>query len=92
MLRFNPPDGDAILPAEGGTKVTDRGAHEMSRHLLNDAFHQCYHKGMDALLPPEGAIAAVLYSAEHGNLLITDTPGVAVAYNFTDRQRVYERK
>jgi hypothetical protein len=72
MLRFNPVDQAKILPLDRGTRVTDRGIAEMSRQLLNYVFRHCWHGGMEALIPPEGILAAVLYSKEHGDLLISN--------------------
>jgi hypothetical protein len=39
-----------------------------------------------------GAFAAVLYSKEHGDLLISDAGKEIVAFNFTERKALYERK
>jgi hypothetical protein len=38
------------------------------------------------------AFAAVLYSKEHGDLLISDAGKEIVAFNFTERKALYERK
>ena len=92
MLRFNPKDQAAIVSLDKGKKVTDRGTYEMSRHLLNDVFRHCWHQGMNALIPGERSIAAVLYSKEHGDLLISADEREAVAYSFTDRKMLYEKK
>jgi hypothetical protein len=40
----------------------------------------------------QGAFAAVLYSKEHGDLLISDAGKEIVAFNFTSRKTLYERK
>ena len=82
MLRFNPVDRLKILPLDRGTRVTDRGIAEMSRQLLNVAFRHCWHNGMEALIPPEGILSAVLYSKEHGDLLISGIgKEVAIMYS-----------
>ena len=44
------------------------------------------------LIPSKGAFAAVLYSKEHGDLLISDAGKEIVAFNFTERKGLYERK
>ena len=92
MLRFNPDDQAAIIPLDKGTKVTDRGAAEMSRHILSAVFKHCWHSGNQALIPPTGSIAAVLYSKEHGDLLISSDKKTAMVYNFTNRTTLYQKK
>ncbi len=92
MLRFNPADQAAIISFEKGKKVRDVGATEMSRQMLMTALRHCYHRGAEVLIPPKGAFAAVLYSKEHGDLLISDAGKEIVAFNFTSRKTIYERK
>ena len=46
----------------------------------------------EVLIPTKGAFAAVLYSQEHGDLLISDDERTAVAYSFSDRKPLYEKK
>jgi hypothetical protein len=92
MLRFNPADQAAIISLDKGKKVRDVGATEMSRHLLTTALRHCYHRGGDVLIPSKGTFAAVLYSKEHGDLLISDAGKEIVAFNFTSRKTLYERK
>jgi hypothetical protein len=92
MLRYNPEDQALIVPLEKGTKVIDQGAAEMSRHLLNVVFKHCWHSGTQALIPPKGSISAVLYSKDHGDLLISDDKQTAVVFNFTDRKTLYQKQ
>jgi hypothetical protein len=100
MLRFNPEEQAAIIPLEKGRKVTDRGAAEMSRHLLQVVIRHCWQSNsmvdgvreQRVLIPTKGAFAAVLYSKEHGDLLISGDERTASVFNFTDRKRLYERK
>lgn len=92
MLRFNPDDEGSLIALDKGKKVTDQGAYEMSRHLMSRVFGHCWHKGNDALLPPPAALAVVLYSKEHGDLLISDDGKQVVAHNFTKNQTLYEGK
>ncbi|MFI5457354.1 MAG: hypothetical protein ACHRXM_18065 [Isosphaerales bacterium] len=92
MLRFNPEDQALIVPLDKGTKVIDRGAAEMSRHLLSVVFGHCWHSGKQALIPTKDSISAVLYSKDHGDLLISADKQTAIVYNFTDRKTLYQRK
>jgi len=92
MLRFNPEDQASIVPLDKGTKVIDRGAAEMSRHLLSAVFGHCWHRGKQALIPTKGSISAVLYSRDHGDLLISTDKQTAIVHNFTERKTLYERK
>ncbi len=98
MLRFNPDDQAAILPLEKGKKVSDQGISEMSRHLLQVVIKHCYQSTKDGgrrqeiLIPPKGAIAVVLYSKEHGDLLISSDERSGIAFCFTDRKTLYEKK
>jgi RNA polymerase sigma factor (sigma-70 family) len=92
MLRFNPQDQAAIVPIDAGKKTKDRGAYDMSRLLMNPVFGHCWHSGQEALLPTRGALATVLYSKEHGDLLISLTGSEAVVHNFTTRKTLYEKK
>jgi len=98
MLRFNPEEQAAIFPLARGKKVSDRGAAEMSRHLLQVVIRHCYQSSKDGgrrqevLIPPKGAFAAVLYSQDHGDLLISGDGRTATAFSFTDRKILYEKK
>jgi len=92
MLRFNPEDQASIIPFDKGKMVTDRGDAEMSRHLLNVVFGHCWHSGKQALIPTKGSISAVLYSKDHGDLLISDDKQTAIVFNFTERKTLYQKK
>ncbi len=92
MLRFNPEDQALIVPLDKGRKVIDQGAAEMSRHLVSVVFKHCWHRGVQALIPPKGSISAVLYSKDHGDLLISDDKQTAVVFSFTDKKILYEKK
>jgi hypothetical protein len=98
MLRFNPADQAGIISLEKGKKVRDLGATEMTQHMLRTVLRHCYQstkeggRRIEVLIPPKGAFAAVLYSKEHGDLLISDDGKGAVAFNFTSRKTIYERK
>jgi RNA polymerase sigma factor (sigma-70 family) len=92
VLRFNPADLPSIISFEKGKKVRDLGAAEMSQHMLAAVLGHCYHRGKDLLIPAKGAIAAVLYSKDHGDLLISEAGKEIVAVNFTNRKTLYQRK
>jgi hypothetical protein len=98
MLRMSPEEQAAIIPLDKGTKVSDRGAVEMGRHMLQVVIRHCWQSTKDGgrrqevLIPPKGAFAAVLYSKEHGDLLISYDEHTATAYSFTDRKVLYEKK
>jgi hypothetical protein len=98
MLRFNPDDLPSIISFDKGKKVRDVGATEMSRHMLATVLRHCYQstkeggRRIEVLIPSKGAFAAVLYSKEHGDLLISDAGKEIVAFNFTERKALYERK
>jgi hypothetical protein len=91
MLRFNPADQSRLAPLETGTKVTDHGIAEMSRHLMKTIFGHCWHSGNDALIPPKGSITAVLYTREHGDLLISVDQKTEVVFSFTARKTLHEK-
>jgi hypothetical protein len=65
---------------------------ELSRQLLQTALLHCYHRRMEVLIPAKGSLAAVIYSKEHRDLLISDAGKEVVAFNFTTRKKLYERK
>jgi len=92
MLRFNPKDADAILKLNTATKSVDKGASELAKALLAAIFRHCYHSGDQALLPPEQAIAADLFSRELGEVLFSASGQTNVVYNFTSRRMIYEKK
>jgi len=98
MLRFNPGEQAAILPLTKGKKVTDQGLTELSRHLLTVVIRHCYQSSkeggrrQEVLIPPKGALAVVLYSKDHGDLLISVDDKTATAFSFTDRKVLYEKK
>ncbi|HEY4232225.1 MAG TPA: hypothetical protein VGM76_02255 [Lacipirellulaceae bacterium] len=92
MLRFNTKDADSILKLDSGKKVVDKGASELAQLVVAGAFGHCYHRGKDALIPPEHAIAADLYSQELGNILISADDKIALVHNFTTRATLYEKK
>jgi hypothetical protein len=90
MLRFNPNKLDEILPLEKVPVTTDRAVQEMSNRLLKESFRRCWQSGSEALIPDEGSFAVVVYSREHGELLISISKKSAVVYNFSDRKKLYE--
>jgi RNA polymerase sigma factor (sigma-70 family) len=92
MLRFNPADQSAMFRLDDGKKVTDRGAFELSRNVIDAVFGHCWHSGKQALLPPSGNIAAVLYSKEHGDLLISDDGQKPIVHNFSTKKTLYQKK
>jgi RNA polymerase sigma factor (sigma-70 family) len=98
MLRFNPGEQAVIVPLEKGERVDDRGTWEMSRHLLQVVIRHCWQstkeggRRQEVLIPPKGAFAAALYSKEHGDLLISGDQRTSIAYSFTDRKALYEKK
>jgi len=49
-------------------------------------------KWKQALIPTKGSISAVLYSRDHGDLLISTDKQTAIVYNFTERKTLYQRK
>lgn len=98
MLRFSPEEQAAIIPLDKAERVSDRATWEMARHLLQVTIRHCWQSNrnggriQEVLIPPKGAIAADLYSKEHGDLLISFGAGSSVAYSFTDRKALYEKK
>jgi hypothetical protein len=100
MLRFNPEEQAAIIRLDKGKRVKDRGMAEMSRHLLQVVIRHCWQSStavpggrrQEVLIPTKGAFAAVLYSKEHGDLLISSGEQTAIAHSFTDRKPLYEKK
>jgi len=97
MLRFSPDERAAILPLDGGKRISDRGITEMARHMLQVVIQHCWQSTKDGgrrqevLIPPKGAFAAAVYSKEHGDLLISFDAKTTTVFNFTDRKTVYER-
>lgn len=91
MLRFNPFEWEELVTLDKATKITDSGAVELSRQLLRSMFGRCWHRGPDALIPPEGTLAADLFSKEHGELLISTDDAKATIYNFTAKQMISEK-
>jgi hypothetical protein len=91
MLRFNPKDQREILAFDKIPAITDRAVHEMSNHLLKEAFRHCWHSGMEALIPDEGSLSVVLYSKDHGDLLISSGSKDTIVYSFTDRKTLYKK-
>jgi hypothetical protein len=88
MLRFNPKVAHAI----SGKAIADKGAIELSKAVLGAVFRHCYHAGQEALIPPEGAIAANVFSQELGDVLFSSSADTDVAYSFSDRKMLYEKK
>ena len=89
---------EAILPLGKGKQVSDLGTTEMCRQLLQVAIRHCWQSSKDGgrrqevLIPSSGAFAAVLYSKQHGDLLLSCDEKTATAFSFTNRKRLYERK
>jgi hypothetical protein len=92
LLRFNPKDADAIIKFDAGKKVVDQGASALAKLVVAGTFGHCYHRGKDALIPPEQAIAADLYSQELGDILISADDKIAIVHNFTSGATLYEKK
>ncbi|HEX5470326.1 MAG TPA: permease prefix domain 1-containing protein [Lacipirellulaceae bacterium] len=91
MLRFNPKDADAIIKLSAGKATADKGTVALARAVLGAAFSHCWHSGSEALIPPERAISADLFSREIGDVLFSGDDNTAVVYNFTDRKSLYEK-
>jgi len=91
MLRFHPKDQAEILPIDKVPAVTDRAVHEMSKHLVKEVFRHCWHAGAEALIPDEGSLSAVLYSKEHGDLLISTGGKASIVHSFSDRKTLYKK-
>jgi len=92
MLRFNPEDAHKLLPIDEDAAFTDRAAHEMGRHLLDNVFKHCWHSGSQALIPDAGSFVADVYSTTQGDLLISTGPTGSVVHSFTDRKTLYRKK
>jgi hypothetical protein len=92
ILRFNPKDADAIIKFDDGKKTTDKGANELAQLLIAAGFRYCYHRGKDALIPPEHAIAAQLFSQDIGNVLISADEKTIVVFSITNHAMLYEKK
>lgn len=92
MLRFDPADQPRLLPLDKANVITDHASHEMSRHLLNNVFRHCWHRGMDALIPDAGSFIANVYSKTHGDLLISTGPKASVVHSFTTGKTLHPRK
>ena len=98
MLRVNPGEQAAIIPLAQGNKVSAQGLTEMGRHLLQVVIQHCYqsNKGggrrQEVLIPPKGALASVFYSKDFGDLLISFDERTKMAFSFTDRKTLYEKK
>jgi hypothetical protein len=92
MLRFNPKNADAIIKFSAVKATTDRGAAELAKVIVGRVFNHCYQADNDALIPPENAIAADVFSREMGNVLFSGSDKDGVVYNFTSRKMLYEKK
>jgi hypothetical protein len=92
ILRFNPKDSDTIIKLNDGKAIVDKGAGALSQALMATTFRHCYHNGDDALVPSENSIAVDLFSQELGDVLISVDDKKIVVYNFTYRQKLYEKK
>jgi hypothetical protein len=98
MLRFNPNVQPALIALDKGKTLRDLGATEMAQHMLRTVLRHCYQSSkeggrrIEVLIPPKGALAAVLYSKEHGDLLVSIHEKGAVAHNFTSNESIYEQK
>jgi hypothetical protein len=90
MFRFNPADQPSVVPLAQGKTVNDRGIGEMARHLMKSIFRHCWHRGDQALIPPKGTLSVVLYSKEHGDLLISDDGKERTVYSFTEKTALYQ--
>jgi hypothetical protein len=92
MLRFNPKKADAVIKLSAVKPVADRGAAELAKAVLAKVFSHCYFANGDALIPPEHAIAADVFSREMGNVLFSGSDTDGAVYNFTSRKMLYEKK
>ncbi len=101
MLRFSP---DAIPLGlnfdQDKVGVTDKGLAEMARFLLGVSVKRCYQRNyvkdgvrkQEVMIPPPDAFAAVLYTQEYGEILISFDFKVAAVHDFTGNNGLYEKK
>jgi hypothetical protein len=59
---------------------------------FDNVFRHCWHRGMDALIPDAGSLAANVYSTSQGDLLISTGPKSAVVHSFTDKATLYAKE
>jgi hypothetical protein len=89
MLRFNPKDGEKVLPLNKAKQTEDEGASALAKALLASSFRHCYHRGQEALLPNEGAIAADVISRELGDVLFSSDGKTSVVHNFSENKTLF---
>lgn len=92
VLRFSPREWESLVRLGDAPKITDVGAVELSRTLLKSVMGRCWHRGADALIPPDGTLAVSLYSQEHGDLFMSTDKTTATVFNMTKRQLLHEKK
>jgi hypothetical protein len=92
MLRFHPDDQAKFLTIDPQQATTDLAAHEMGRHMLDNVFRHCWHRGNEALIPTSGSFVANVYSTTQGDLLISTGQESSVVHSFTDKKTLYASK
>jgi hypothetical protein len=82
MVRFNPADYGKIMQIEGIKKHMSEQDIQASVQQLKAVFKHCYHAGMNALIPPQGAYAMNFTGGNYKDLLVSTAPEKKVVFDF----------
>ncbi len=89
MFRFHPDDYEAFVTVEGQQARPEAGLRKLLLHACYGSFKRFWHRGMQAFVPPQATVAAYVYSASHGGVMIYQKDGQLVGYCMDTKSELF---
>jgi hypothetical protein len=91
MFRFHPDDYEALIVVEGREARPEAGLRKLLLHACAGSFRRFWHRGMEAFVPPQGTVAAYVYSAQHGGVMLYHNERELVGYSMDTQSDLFRR-
>ena len=91
MFRFHPDDYEALIVVEGREARPEAGLRKLLMHACYGSFRRFWHRGMEAFVPPQGTVAAYVYSAQHGGVMLYHNERELVGYCMDTKSDLFRR-
>ncbi|MGD0088321.1 MAG: hypothetical protein ABSE73_00180 [Planctomycetota bacterium] len=94
LLRFNPDEYQALTQVDKAQRLADLGVYELGRSVWNSVARYCWQgdNGRLAMLPPKGQLSVILYTKDHGNVLISQDSKEVIVWGITEKKDLYKNE